>query len=133
LVLGRSADGRRGALDGLLAALREGRPTHLFVDEFRRPVDLRHLVDVTVRVLDDPVRGLLHVAGADRVSRLELGRAVCRAWGLDPAPLVEARLADWSGPPRPADLDLDAGRLTRRLGMPPTPLGEALGRMASEE
>ena len=69
-----------------------------------------------IRLAENQVGGMVHVAGRERVSRYELMQRAARALGLDPD-LVRAnrrqdtRLAE----PRPADVSLETSRLASLL------------------
>ncbi|MGI5241228.1 sugar nucleotide-binding protein [Dactylosporangium sp. CA-139066] len=90
----------------------------LFTDDVRCPV---HVADLAAALLDlaaSEHRGVHHVAGADAVSRHELGTLIARRDGLDPARLPAARRAG-TGLPGALDVRLDCAltqsRLTTRL------------------
>ncbi|GAA3117152.1 sugar nucleotide-binding protein [Planomonospora alba] len=86
----------------------------LFTDDVRCPV---HVADLAAALLELAVsghHGVHHVAGADAVSRYELGLLVARRDGLDPDRLRPGRRAD-SGVPGPLDVRLDCGTTRRRL------------------
>ncbi|WP_210502531.1 SDR family oxidoreductase [Nocardioides xinjiangensis] len=102
----------------LVRSLARGRDGVLFEDERRCPVHVGDLAAALVELAGNDVRGVLHLGGADAVSRLELGRLVARRDGLDPAALrggLRAELSD----PGPVDVRLDstlaATVLTTRL------------------
>jgi dTDP-4-dehydrorhamnose reductase len=127
LVVGRGHGLRGTASESLAWALRAGRPARLYADEFRSPVDAESVADALLRLLGCSAAGYFHLAGAERVSRLELGRRVACLLGLPDHLLVAARQADHPGPePRPADVSLDISRARRELGWGPRPLDEAL-------
>ena len=90
----------------------------LFEDERRCPVHVGDLATALVELAGDDVRGVLHLGGADAVSRLELGRLVARRDGLDAARLRGGLRADLPEP-GPIDVRLDSSRaaalLTTRL------------------
>lgn len=90
----------------------------LFEDERRCPVHVGDLAAALVELAGNGVRGVLHLGGADAVSRLELGRLVARRDGLDPAALRGGLRADLPEP-GPIDVRLDsrlaASLLTTRL------------------
>lgn len=111
-------DGRgtgRGASEDLFATLERGEPARLFKDEWRTPLPVSVAAAALTELCDMDTRGLLHVAGADRVSRLELGRALhaCRFQDEDRMErelqgCVRAEL-DLT-PPRPEDTSLCSER-----------------------
>lgn len=91
-----------------VAALRNRRPLKLFTDEFRTPVWLVDAARALVGLAASDRTGLLHVAGPERLSRLQLVQRAAALLGLE-EPLVEAvsRLSVAAAEPRPADLSLD--------------------------
>jgi dTDP-4-dehydrorhamnose reductase len=102
------------ALD--VAAGRRG--DRLFVDEYRCPIYVVDLAAALLELAALPYAGVLHVAGAERVSRHELGVLLARACGLDPSGIPAARSAE-SPVPRPRNCALAVDRaqalLTTRL------------------
>lgn len=108
LLFGPSADGRRGASDMIRHAAGAVR---LFSNEVRTPL---HAADAARGILDLAFdaggASVLHVAGREAVSRLELGRRFVLAAGLGVV-LEEAESTD---PRRPRDVSLlsdwDCGR-----------------------
>ena len=82
------------------------RPERLFTDEIRCPVAASDLAAAVVELLDLPIAGALHVAGAEAVSRHALGVLVARRHGVEPETLPSATLAATSLR-RPPDLRLD--------------------------
>lgn len=113
LLLGPSPRGDRGVDEVLLAQLQRGERPRLFVDEFRTPALAADVAHTLVALLERPaVTGLLHVAGPQHLSRLELGQRVCAHAGLDGALLQPVRLADVPMvPPRAPDTRLSTARL----------------------
>ncbi len=91
-------------------ALAAGAEGALFADEQRCPV---HVLDLALALVEvagragDDVEGVLHVAGSDALSRLELGRLIARRDGLDEAVLRGGSRADL-GVPGPIDVRLDS-------------------------
>lgn len=102
----------------LIASLAAGAPGALFEDERRCPVHVADLAAALVELAGNDVRGVLHVAGADALSRLELGRLVALRDGLDAGRLRAGRRCDLPEP-GPIDVRLDSGLaatvLTTRL------------------
>ncbi|MEU8013268.1 SDR family oxidoreductase [Micromonospora parva] len=85
-----------------------GRAT-LFSDELRCPIDVTDLADAVLELVESSYAGLLNVAGADAVSRVELGLLVAERYGLDPAGLKTTTSAA-TGVVRPLDVRLDSSR-----------------------
>ena len=75
-----------------------------YEDELRSPIELGDLVDALLELVGGTATGLLHVAGADGVSRCELARLIAGDVRCGPAP-----------PDRPLDCRLDSSRAQRVL------------------
>lgn len=100
--------------EGLVHALAAGRKGMLFTDQVRCPVHVRDLAAALLELADSDRAGIHHVAGADAVSRYELGCLVARRDGLDPARLPSGPRPE-SGSPGPMDVRLDCGLTQRHL------------------
>jgi dTDP-4-dehydrorhamnose reductase len=101
--------------EALVRSLTTGRTRGvLFTDDVRCPV---HAVDLAAALLElaaSEYRGIHHVAGADAVSRYELGLLIARRDGLDTDHLPSGRRAD-TRLPGPIDVRLDCAMTQRRL------------------
>ncbi|TMR93481.1 SDR family oxidoreductase [Nonomuraea basaltis] len=101
--------------ESFVRALAKGRADGvLFTDDVRCPV---HVADLAAALMELAVRGdpgMWHVAGADAVSRYELGVLIARRDGLDPARLPTGRRAG-TALPGPYDVRLDCTATQRRL------------------
>lgn len=86
----------------------------LFSDEVRCPVHVEDLAAALLELAQGPGEGVFHVAGADAVSRLELGELVADRDGLDRAALPSGLRAA-TGRPGPLDVRLDGTRTQARL------------------
>jgi len=82
------------------------RDDKLFVDEFRCPIYVADLAAALLELAALPYAGVLHIAGAERVSRHELGGLLARACGLDASGIPGARSAE-SAVRRPRNCVLD--------------------------
>jgi len=89
-------------------------PGALFTDEIRCPVAVDDLAAALLELSDRDTSGILNVAGADAVSRYELGQLIARRWGHDPSRLRAMTTAD-SGMRRPTDVRLDIRRAQKLL------------------
>jgi dTDP-4-dehydrorhamnose reductase len=90
----------------------------LFTDDVRCPVHATDLASALLELAGAPYSGIHHVAGADTVSRHELGVLIARRDGLDEAKLPTGLRAQ-TGLPGALDVRLDCAmtqsRLTTRL------------------
>jgi dTDP-4-dehydrorhamnose reductase len=116
LLYGRSRSGRDAFFDRAIAALARGEPQTFFDDEFRTPLDLATAARVLAQLLEIQVDGIVHVAGAERMSRHALMSRAAKALGQDAA-LVRAnqRSQVVSSEPRPADISMNTTRLMTLL------------------
>ena len=86
----------------------------LFTDEVRCPVHVTDLASALLELAASPHAGVCHVAGADAVSRYELGVLIAARDGLDPSALP-AGLRAASGLRGALDVRLDSTRTQARL------------------
>ncbi|MCU0502152.1 MAG: SDR family oxidoreductase [Anaerolineae bacterium] len=98
------------------------RPVTLFTDEYRSPVRTEDLAAALVELIDHDYRGVLHVAGPERLSRYELGLRIATYHGRDPSPGIIPGIVAESGLIRPRDCALDSGRARHILSTPLRPL-----------
>jgi dTDP-4-dehydrorhamnose reductase len=122
--------GRRPRIDRntrwIVGDLRAGTPVRLFTDELRCPIWVESLAAALVELAGLTHTGVLHVAGAQTLSRYELGVRLARFHGLDPDPLIPARSRE-SGLHRPLDCTLDCSRARALLRTPLPGVNEVLG------
>jgi dTDP-4-dehydrorhamnose reductase len=107
-----------GASDSLLAAVARGERPALFTDEWRTPLDVATAARALVRLAEHDFHGTVHVAGGERLSRLDLGLRVLAAAGKpNPSELLRATTRAAGGfASRPADVSLDTTKLRAILG-----------------
>jgi dTDP-4-dehydrorhamnose reductase len=97
LLMGNSAAGQRSNHERLLADWAAGRTPKLFVDEFRQPCTGENLAEVMLELCErNDVKGVVHWAGAELLSRYELGLRIRKHFGLSEqqAPLQPVPRAD---------------------------------------
>ena len=90
---------------------REGEGVRFFTDELRSPVQVGDLARALLELAEAEVAGVLHVAGADGVSRHEFARLAAPGRAD-----LEAGLAADHPTPRPLDCRLDSSRAQALLG-----------------
>ncbi len=111
LIIGDGGSSHEALVHSLATGRKKGM---LFTDDVRCPV---HVVDLAAALLELAVseyHGIHHVAGADAVSRYELGLLIARRDGLDADRLPSGRRAD-TDVPGPMDVRLECGTTQRRL------------------
>ena len=109
LLFGDSFGRGLGASDSILAAVASGEQPGLFTDEWRTPLAVRDAAAALLELCEGESRGVLHLAGGERVTRFELGELVLAAHGL-PADSIRAsqRSEAQASEPRPRDLSLNS-------------------------
>jgi dTDP-4-dehydrorhamnose reductase len=134
LMYGVPAASRQTTFLRQLAAIREGTELRLFTDEFRTPMALVDAADAVIAAAGSEVTGTLHIAGPQRLSRLEMGLIAARAMGCADERIVAIEQRDVASPePRPADVSLDCGMFTRVFGKPPgRSMSEAMHEIAAQ-
>ncbi|MFC7274830.1 sugar nucleotide-binding protein [Paractinoplanes rhizophilus] len=114
LILGYGRGVHEKLTHDLIAGRAEGM---LFTDQIRKPIHVDDLADALIELATNGHAGVLNVAGADPISRYDLGVLVAERDGLDPALIPHGPVP--AGFTAPVDLRLIidlAGRvLTTRL------------------
>lgn len=111
LLYGTSLVGRPTFIEQLLASLREGKPFRLFDDEWRTPLDLATAAAAIATAAESDTSGLLHLGGATKLTRYEMGLRIAKAAGIQTQSIETAsRLSVAGAEPRPKDLSLDSSR-----------------------
>lgn len=90
------------------------RADRLFSDEYRCPIYVVDLAAALIELLTIDYHGLINIAGAERVSRYELGRLMAAACGYDPE-LITAGLSAELPVRRPRNCTLDISLAQRIL------------------
>lgn len=115
---GISPRGDSGFNEQLRRAWKLGQSPKLFLDEFRCPIPAEVTARATWELLSCGATGLLHVAGAERLSRAQIGRLLAaRCPELNPKFEVGSR-RDFSGPPRAPDTSLNCAKAQASLSFP---------------
>jgi dTDP-4-dehydrorhamnose reductase len=129
---GTSPAGDRGFNEQMRLAWQAGRTLNLFTDEFRCPIPAGVTALATWELVNQNQTGLIHVAGAERLSRLQLGQLVAARWPqLNPK--FEAAFAkDYPGAPRPGDSSLNCAKAQKLLSFPLPGLTEWLATHRDE-
>lgn len=123
---GSSPTGDRGFDEQLKCAWQGGQTLRLFTDEFRCPIP----AEATARAVWELVRkgatGLFHVAGAERLSRWQIGVLYAARWPELKTQMEPASLKEYHGAPRPPDTSLNCAKAQAMLPFPLPKLSEWL-------
>ena len=113
---GTSPARNRGFNEELRRAWEAGKPTRLFVDEFRCPIPAIETAQAIWNLINKRATGLFHVAGKERLSRWQIGELVAARWPQLHPKLEQASIRDYTGPPRSADTSLNCAKAEGLLG-----------------
>jgi dTDP-4-dehydrorhamnose reductase len=132
LNFGNSLSGDRSFNEDMRRTCQAAGTLRLFTDEYRCPV----AAEVTARWVWLLARrnqpGLFHLAGAERLSRWEIGLLLAEIWPDVGACLRPASLREYQGPPRAPDTSLNCARIEKLLGAPLPRFSEWLARAYPE-
>lgn len=136
LLIGNSLRRDRSLHERLLRDWASGKVPRLFTDEFRQVCSAENLAAALLELCDRPADcGLFHWAGAEVVSRYDLGCRIRQRFGLSEAqaPLLPVSRADDPAAVRlrPAHLGLDLSPLSDRLRTRPASLADQLSGLVA--
>jgi dTDP-4-dehydrorhamnose reductase len=129
VVYGWPPAGRPNFGSWLLEALRKGTQVRLFEDQFVSPSLAESVAEQIAELAERRLSGFWNTCGAEVVSRVEFGHALCVEFGLDPTHILPSRLADARlKAPRPARSGLETEKAMAELKNRPLRLAAALRR-----
>jgi dTDP-4-dehydrorhamnose reductase len=123
---GISRAGNRGFNEQLRLALQSGKPMKMFTDEFRSPIPAIETVRAVWELAGKNCAGIFHVAGAERLSRWQIGQLLIPRWPEIKTRIEPGSAKDFPGPPRALDTSLDVSKAQSILSAPLPGLGEWL-------
>jgi dTDP-4-dehydrorhamnose reductase len=92
-----------------------GKTLNLFVDEFRSPIPAIVTARAVWALASTNASGIFHLAGAERLSRLQIGELLAKRWPGIEARIKPASFRDYPGPPRSPDTSLNSGKIQKLL------------------
>lgn len=121
LMFGDPGPAASSFFQAMVTALRKGRELRLFEDEYRTPVSGKTAARGLFIALEK-MKGLVHLGGAERISRYNFGLLMMGVLGTGGAKLIRCRQKDTStAAPRPPDISLDSSKAFSK-GFRPLPL-----------
>ena len=130
VVYGWPAAGRLNFGAWLVGDLSQGKPVKLFMDQFISASFADSVAAMVAELGERKLGGLWNTCGADVVSRVQFGEALCQVFGFDPKLLVPTRLADLKlASPRPLRSGLKVDKVRAHLKAQPLSLDEGLRRL----
>jgi dTDP-4-dehydrorhamnose reductase len=92
-----------------------GKPLTLFRDEFRSPISATVTARAVLEMAAQPQGGVWHLAGAERLSRLQIGQLLAARHPELAARLESGSRLEYQGAPRPEDTSLNCAKVQERL------------------
>ena len=130
---GISRSGNRGFNEQLRLAWKAGGTMKLFTDEFRSPLPAMETARAIWELAEKNCCGLFHVAGAERLSRWQIGQLLAGRHPELKASMEPASARDFAGPPRALDTSLNIAKVQKVLSTPLPGLGEWLAANPDEK
>ena len=130
---GISRTGNRGFNEQLRLALQSGQGMKLFTDEFRCPIPAVETARAVWELAEKNCAGLFHVAGAEKLSRWQIGQLLAKRWPEVKPKIKPGSAKDFPGPPRALDTSLNISKAQKVLSVPLPGLGEWLAANPDEQ
>jgi len=115
---GISHKGNRGFNEQLRLAWKTGRKMKLFTDEFRSPIFAGETARAVWELVAQNHTGLFHIAGAERLSRWQIGQLLASRWPEAKANIEPGSAKDFPGPTRAPDTSFNVSKVQKVLSMP---------------
>jgi dTDP-4-dehydrorhamnose reductase len=115
---GISRGGKRGFNEQLRLAWQSGQKMKLFTDEFRCPIFAGETARTVWELVAQNRAGLLHVAGAEKLSRWQIGQLLAKRWPELKVDIEPGSARDFPGPPRAPDTSLNISKAQSILSAP---------------
>jgi len=126
---GTSLTGNRAFNEQLRSSLQQaGQGMTLFSDEYRCPIPAVETARAVWELVQRNCTGLYHVAGAEKLSRLQIGELLVRRWPEVTAKIKSGSAKDFPGPARALDTSLSIAKVQKVLSAPLPGLNEWLTR-----
>jgi dTDP-4-dehydrorhamnose reductase len=129
---GASRAGDRSFNEQLRRALQGGQGMKLFTDEFRCPIPAIETARAVWELAGKNCTGIYHVAGAEKLSRRQIGELLAKRWPEMKMKIEPASAKDFAGPPRALDTSLNISKVQNILSGPLPGLGEWLAANPAE-
>lgn len=118
---GWSLHGKRSLAEWFFYQLAAGQPVKGFTDVFFCPLEVTHLAEILLRMVELRLSGLYHVVSPECLNKYDFGVRIAHEFGFDEALLLPGSWQEGGlKAHRSANLQLKVDRLTQALGkMPP--------------
>jgi dTDP-4-dehydrorhamnose reductase len=130
---GISLSGTRAFNEQMRRAWEAGQPVRLFTDEFRSPIAAQATARAVWELAAGNKTGIYHVAGTERLSRVQLGQLLAARWPRLQPRIIPGSLREYTGAPRAADTSLNCAKARRCLSFPLPGFTQWLGEHPEEK
>jgi len=97
----------------------KNQPTPLFYDQFRTPIWVENLADALLELAASKFKGLLHLAGTQKIDRYAFGKILAGILGIPDNLLIRKSMFDpQPSAPRPQDVSLNVSLAKSILATP---------------
>lgn len=115
---GNSPTGDRAFNEQMRLAWQRGETLKLFTDEFRNPIPAETTARAAWELAIKNAAGLFHVAGAEKLSRFEIGQLIAARWPRLNPKIEAGSLKEYRGAPRSPDTSLNCAKVEKHLSFP---------------
>jgi len=115
---GTSPTGDRGFNEQMRRMWRAGQTLNLFKDEYRSPTPAEATARATWELLLKNQTGVFHVAGAEKLSRAQIGEVLAARWPQLNPKFKVGSLKDYQGARRSPDTSLNCAKAQAQLSFP---------------
>jgi dTDP-4-dehydrorhamnose reductase len=130
---GVSLSGSRAFNEQLRRAMQtSGQGMTLFTDEFRCPIPAVETARAVWELVQKNCAGIFHVAGAEKLSRLQIGEMLVKRWPEVKIKTAAGSAKDFPGPPRALDTSFDISKVQKILSAPLSKFSEWLAANPEE-
>jgi dTDP-4-dehydrorhamnose reductase len=130
---GSSRAGNRAFNEHLRRSMQSaGQGMTLFTDEFRCPIPAVETARAVWELVEKKCAGVFHIAGAEKLSRLQIGELLVQRWPEVTAKIESGSAKDFPGPVRAQDTSLDISKVQKVLSTPLPGLSEWLAANSTE-
>lgn len=107
--------------------------TPVLIDQFTSPTFVPNLSQMLIEIISRQIKGIIHLAGATRISRYELAKLVADKLDLNSTLLKPTKIANmkWIAQ-RPQDSSLDVSKAINFLNSKPQKIETSLGRFIDQ-
>ena len=131
---GTSPSGNRAFNEHLRRSLQNaGQGMKLFTDEFRCPIPAVETARAVWELTEKKCSGIYHVAGAEKLSRFQIGELLVKRWPELTAKIKSGSAKDFPGPPRALDTSMDISKVQKVLSRPLPKFSEWLAANPQEK